>query len=434
MQQRHKALEERERVLVQVAQELQQNQSFWEHHFAVLEMEVDGLENRIRNQREKLQQRNRELAAVGPGSEALASPVSSALVPAASAAVVIVPTPHAGPMDGVISEGLRRVAGLVADQRWHLMEQWERLLAVQSAWEQDRETVLNEVETCTKQLLQREQRVEERAEHLHLQEQILEARLKQLQQRQESLSQLRCSLEAWQARLKLQAAAWHSERDQVLGGVRVREQALAAQLVRAEQLYRKRSERLKEFAGQMRKARLRCDLVRKQYVKLWKVCQQQQQALLVEQQNVSRQTLALERFRQECVTQSSNPAAAEKRMDRLQRNCNTLNAEAMRQVERERESLAAEITRLDERSRQMAEMEANLIRRTDELAAQLGDLENQQIALKEADARREMESQQAQSAQRLAEQQAQELREEVERLARMLLDEADASGLVNQAA
>ncbi len=299
---------------------------------------------------------------------------------------------------------------------------------MQTGWEAGQTALLADLEESGQSLQHREQLVKERSEHLHVQEQILQVRVTQLQQRQESLSQMRCALEGWQARLTLQANSWHAERDQALNNVRLREESVAGQLARAEQLYRQRTQRLKQFAVELRKARLRCDLVRKQYITLWKTCQQQQQALLVEQQNVTRQTLALERFRLECITQSSNPAAAEKRLDRLQRNCNTLNAEAMRQIEREREGLVAEVSRLDERARLVAEMEQTLVQRTDALALQLTDLENQQVVLTEADARRQKETEKAQAAQQLAEQQARELREEIERLARMLLDEADATG------
>ncbi len=393
---RQQAIEERETALVQAEQELQQQQS-WERHRAVLARQIEERENRgsmalsLRGERD------------GVGTRAL---------------------------QGAVSEELKRIAGLVADQRWHLLEQWQRLLEVQCLWEREHLLALTELESASQHLRQREQLVEERCGLMQVQEAILETRLAQLEQRQESLSQVRCSLEGWQARLQLQVTAWSVQREEAQNRVRLREEATAATLVRVEDVYRERLNRLKQSAGELRKARLRCDQMRKQYVTLWKDCRKQHQTLLTEQHNLTRQTLALERFRMETLSQCSDPAAAEKRLERLQRNSSTHGAEALRQIEREREELTAEMKRMDEQAQALAEMEKSLTERTEALARKLAEMETQQINLTEANARREQEAHKAQMQQRLAEQQAKELREEVERLARMLLDEVDANGAV----
>ncbi len=268
----------------------------------------------------------------------------------------------------------------MADQRWHLVEQWQRVLQAQCAWEREHEAALTELEEGSRQLEQREHGIEERARQLQSQEQTLQVRLSQLQERQEALSQLRGSLEGWQARLKLQSVTWHGEREQLLSQVRAREEAVAEQLARVRQLHQKQTQGLKQLAATLGKARQRCDKERRQYVALWKACQQNQ------------------------------ALPGEKRL------------------EREREALLHEMTRLDERAQWLDQMEKELVTRTEALAGQVADLQKQQAELGEGDARRTQEIQKAQAQQRLAEQQAQELREEVERLAQMLLEETDASG------
>lgn len=327
-----------------------------------------------------------------------------------------------------VAESLKRIAGFVADQRWHLLEQWQRLLRVQRSWEQGHGTALTELEGGSRRLQEREVHVQERAQQLLVQERLLEARLDQLQERQQALSQLRCSLEGWQARLKLQEASWHAEREEILSSVRAREEALAAQRARADHLHRRRTKRFKQFAADLDKAQIRCVQVRRQYLALWKACQQQQQALLAEQQNVTCQTAALERFRMECISQGDDPVATEKRLERLHRSGASQSAEALRQIEREREALSTQMSRLDERARWLEEREKALAAQTQAIAGQFTELEDQHLARSESDAQRTEETQRAQLQQRLAQQQAQELRQEVERLARMLLDEADASG------
>ena len=78
----------------------------------------------------------------------------------------------------------------------------------QESWTKERETLLAELEEEAHQLCVREQRVVERNDQLRHQEDLLQARVVQLQEQNQELSRLRGSLESWQARVLLQAASW----------------------------------------------------------------------------------------------------------------------------------------------------------------------------------------------------------------------------------
>src|SRR5206468_4298099 len=124
----------------------------WQAARPLLEREVEGLENRIRNHRRKildqhqektrlegiiceLQNRSKSGAASEPGTAVVVLPVSP---PA---------TPEPEQREGSLKEAedhlghrmmaLERLAGELADQRLQLLEQWERFFQTQHSWQQD---------------------------------------------------------------------------------------------------------------------------------------------------------------------------------------------------------------------------------------------------------------------------------------------------------
>jgi len=438
---RLRSLAEREQAVTRAERELQKEQTVWNRQRAFLAMDIDGLESRVRNQRQKLQEGTRsqrrgtsqEIFQGSPPIPNLSIPEKESVEPPDSPPMLLgeapeLPSTHASAEIGGIelSQRVKQIAGLVADQRSHLVEQWERLLRVQDDWERERTVGLAELEEAGQRLQQREQRLDDRAEQMRRLETVLEGRVTQLQQRQESLSQLRCALEGSQARLQVQVTTWEAEREEVLSSVRAREEALATQLFRAEEHYRKRTARLKQHAQALHTERKRSEEVRKQYVAQWRAAQKRHKALLTEQQAAARQTLALENFRMVCLAQAEDTVAAEKRLERLQRHGEALYAEEEQQLERQWQALQEEMDRLDQRALFLADTEEDLTRRTEALATQITVLENQQAAVTEAVARRQQEVEGYQVRYQLAEQQIHNLRDEVERLALMLLEEVDA--------
>src|SRR5262249_5105105 len=145
-----------------------------------------------------------------------------------------------------------RVAGDLADQRLHLLEQWRRLLALHEQWQQEQGAGLADLETGARQLQQREQR-------LVVQEQALAAGLADLQARQEALSQARGSLEGWHARLRAREADWESERVALLVEVQVREETAAVQARRLENLRQRWGRRYRKEVEELNASRARCE-------------------------------------------------------------------------------------------------------------------------------------------------------------------------------
>jgi pSer/pThr/pTyr-binding forkhead associated (FHA) protein len=433
-------LDERIAALAQGEKALAEQQQHWQQLQCALELDVQGLENRLVNQRLKLQEQERQVAQLQATQNGFAK-TRSVSVPASS----VTDSPGRAPADSSVAfvtvesaswpAELKYLAGMVADQRAHLLEQWERLLHVQEAWDKERESLLAGTDEAARHLSEREKQLDERADQIVVQERDLEARLVQLQQRQESLAQLRCSLEGWQARFKVQTAEWEAKHAEMLAAMHLREQAAAGHVNRWQEVHRRRTIRLRRDLAGLAEARERCEEMRRQYCALWKVCEQQQHTLLEEQKALDRQTLSLERFRMECLGQVSNQPAAEKRLERLRRKIEALDADTERHLGRERELLLAETNRLDERARAVQERENELNLHQEELATQLTEFENQQMAGTEVETRRQIDCQRLISQHEHDERQIHELREEIERVARLLLDEADGgTPSANQAA
>ena len=74
-------------------------------------------------------------------------------------------------------------------------------------------------------------------------------------------------------------------------------------------------------------------------------------ALAQREQDLAAQRLGLERYRVEFLARSANPAASEKRVEKVTRKAAARVVAAQRDLTKQRGLLAAEATRLDERAR-----------------------------------------------------------------------------------
>ncbi len=119
---------------------------------AELYRESAGLEARIRSQREKLTEEEAAVARLRGGARGGNDMPAPVVLPAAAAE----PAPVAGEARAAY---LERVAGRLADQRAHLLEQWQALLRVQEEWRRGREQALAEMEAAGRALHDREQRL-----------------------------------------------------------------------------------------------------------------------------------------------------------------------------------------------------------------------------------------------------------------------------------
>ncbi len=392
-----------------------------EKRLAQLNAEIQGLEVRVRNQRLRLIEQEQERARVELALRAQGRP-QDGLADTPAGALVPVPTPPRPSRRFRLPAAWVRLAGMLADQRRHLIEQWHQLLETRAAWQAEQEAALAVI---VGQAREHEEQVRLREQALTVKEQTVAAALTDLAQRVQALSRVRCALEGWQARLTAREAGWETERAGLLAEVHAREEAAAAQVRALEEAHERRLRRRGEEMEALRGARQRLEQLRRDYAALWQECQKRRAQLAREQRLLASQALALENLRQELLPQAADPAAASRRLDRVQkRQTARLEAEE-RALKEDRQALLAEARRLEERSRLLHLQEDDLVARHDEWARQVVAWEEQRLAAADAEVRRRQEVQRLQTLRALDERQLTQLRDELERIARLLMDEGE---------
>jgi chromosome segregation ATPase len=400
------------------ARALAEEQERQQQRHEALAREAEGLEARIRNQREQL--------------DILARAASSEVAPAAaplldeSVRLPVAATAEALPGEA-LPEQVVELAGMLDDQRRHLAEQWQRLLEVQESWQQERTAALAELESAAAGLARRDGEIQAAAR-------ALDAQREELRRRQEGLSQLRGALEGWHGRLTAEEAGWQSARDGLLAQLESRERLLQVRSAQLEEVHQRRNRRRRQELAEVQAARARCDEVRRQYSTLWQDHDRLRGALERQERDLASRALALERYRQEVVDQAPNSARAESRLEKLQRrDAARLEAEA-RDLLADRARLQQERALLDEQAARMHRMEEDLSARQHELATRVGEHEAQRAAAEEEEQRRQEELRLLRAQHALDERQLRQLREEVERLARAMIEEAEEPPPSQQAA
>jgi pSer/pThr/pTyr-binding forkhead associated (FHA) protein len=405
-QRRRAELERRAAEVEAAAGALAAEEQRWRQQHAQLSREAEGLEARIRHQRAQLDALLRESAQAQPQP---AGPV----IPEPLAPVLRPDRPAAGEWPA----RLRQLAGILGDQRAHLAEQWQRLLEVQQAWQEERTTALAELEAVAARLSAREQelaRAEERTRTGRL----------ELHHGQEDLAAARGALEGREARLASEQAGWQAQREQLLARVEERERLLEQRRRQLDEVQERRNRRRKEEVAQVQSARARCDEARRQSSQLWQECEGLRAALAERERRLLAEAQALERLRAELLQQAPDSARAEGRLERLgKREAARLEADS-RHLQAEGDRLRRERERLDDDARRLGQLEEALLARQRDWSRQVGEWE-QQCALAEEEERRRQEELRRLRAQRaLDERQLRQLREEIERLARVLIEEA----------
>ncbi len=381
-----------------------------------LHRESAGLEARIGNLREKLVQM--ETAVEGLPMPRMA-PEAHAAAPSAAFAMLAVSGPDR-------TDFLQRVAGRLADQRAHLLEQWQTLLRIQDEWRTEREQTLVGLETAGRSLQEQEHRLTVRSREI-------EAVAAEGRQRQQALTQARHSLEGWHARLMARETAWESERLILLSDVQKREEVAELQLQRLRNLARRREvQRAKEAEG-LAAALSRCENLRQQYVALWKEYQQRRKELTREQCETAARALALEQMRQEILAGAPNAAGAERQMKRLGRR-ELLRIEAsQRDLETARTNLAAESDRLNNWAELLQARQKDFAAHQEEFVRQQAAWEDREAEAKDEEQHRRLELQRLIIRREQDERQIARLRDEVERVAALMMNETETTS-ANQAA
>jgi chromosome segregation protein len=377
---------------------------------ADLHRESAGLESRIGNLREKLAQAE----TAGQGLQALReAPESHVALP-----LIVVAPPIMTGADRTVF--LQCVAGRLADQRAHLLEQWQTLLRIQDEWRGEREPAMVELEAAGQSLQEQEHRLLAR-------ERELDAIAAEWRQRLLALTQTRHSLEGWQTRLTARETAWEGERATLLSDAKAREEAADLQLRRLRHLARRRELQRGKEAEELTAARARCEDLRRAYVALWKECQQRRKELAREQRDMATRTLALEQLRQEVIGAAPNAASAERRLERLRQRTAVRIEASERDIETARKDLAAESDRLDELAERLQRQQKEFAARQEELVRQQAAWEEREMSVEDAEQRRRLELQRLTARREQDERQIAVLRDEVERVAGVLMNETETA-------
>jgi pSer/pThr/pTyr-binding forkhead associated (FHA) protein len=445
-------LEQREVELARGQQTLKHECDRWRSARLGVEKELAGLENRVRNQRRKVAEQQQEVVRLeanlrqlreaqgAPADPAAAvtpepygpfplPPAPPAEAPSAEAepSTALVATPAAAADWQQQVSVLETLAGELFDQRLQLAEQWQQLAQARGHWQKEHDTAAAELRFLAA-------RLHEQGQAFLARERALDAGTVELKQRHEELLQLRQHMVGWHARLRSRELAWEAERDRLLAELRGREELAErhlSALVELRQRWAKRRRRELDLLQQERDAG---EKVRLEYAALREERRRLSWELEEQRSEVAAKTLALEQFRQQCLKKTADATAAERRVERLRRRWLAENAEAVRNLKREREALQVEVARFEERF-------AELQRRAGEVDAARAELfdrqvgrEHQQALLEAEQTRLRQELQNVQAQGRRTAQEAEDMRNEVERIARQLLEEPDAPALLEKAA
>jgi hypothetical protein len=375
-----------------------------------LRKEAEGLEARICNQRLKLLEYGKQ------GSVVVNTQPAASRSNNVSDALPLRPR-HREPD---VPRILAHLAGDLADQRRHLLEQWQCLLELHEMWGPERSAIIAQFEAAARELVRAEQRLTQREQELAVGE-------ADLRQRQQALFDIRCSLEAWQAQLTARETFLDNERLMLLADVRAREEMAEAQAQRLEEIRQRRARRRSQEIEELRVARAQHEQMRRDYVLLWQECQERRAVLIREHRELAAKALALEQFRQELLGRTADTPRADKRLERLRRrNLARIQAEE-RDLQRERAALMGETRRLDLREARLIEQEEKLLAQHEDWMKQVADWEEQQSAAAALEQHRQQELRHWQMLHQRDKRELIELREEVERIARLLLEENETT-------
>ncbi len=428
-----------EQALLRAEQLFRQEKLQAEEYLQLLKDETVGLETRIQHQRELLAEVQESEAPVAQALERREHPATSQpdtpklpdtnyplVVPTTASSVVVTQTPEAidteheqPPLSEEIQAKLAEleaVAGDLTDQRAQLLEGWEHFLRVRMRWEEHQQSASREVRELVVQL-------HKQAQTLLVQEEQLAVTRESVAKRFTELQKVRQQLVAWQSRLKAREVTWEGERDRFLAELRSREEYTAQHLQSLAELRQRWAECRRKEVEAVKTVQEACDKSRLEYLALSEERRHQIQQITEERQTMSTKALAIEQYRQECLTRSNDDAAAERRIGRLRRRWEAAQTAALRATQQENQELETELSQLRARNKDLSErlsqMESDVFAFTNQQA----EWQRQQLRAnnKQVELQQQVQSLQVQREQ--ATRQISQLEAEIERVAKLLIEE-----------
>jgi hypothetical protein len=398
LDQREQAIADGEARLRAEQLALRAEQMRLEHHSADLRIEADGMESRVVNLRAVLLQLDQRRGG------AVANTPPSALQPE-------VPAPQ------LEQAAYEKLAEELADQRFALIEQFERLEAARQAWRDEETRLVGEMADLAEQLRRREEQIAEN-------EVAGTFAREQLDRDAAALKQLQDGLEVRKSRQDSIEARWRSELSRREVDVQRRRRDLERREEALSEMCRRwRERRRREVAG-MRDDHVRCEKIVRAWAQQMGGCEQRELAVERRQIDLAARALVLETARQQLFDGNGDRELAAKKLERLERHARTALAKAEARIEKRWQAGTAEraaLTALLERAQE--QIEAAAVKQRD--AADLHtDLERREYFVSQQ-ALRLSEIEAGWSTQRhMLERECADLGREIDRLASIIIEAA----------
>lgn len=334
---------------------LAQEKDAWDKQQDSLHKELYGLNNRIVHQRLRIQEQQEELARLEETVRGRHAQITQPLAKEATAhddvpdaieidseAEVLAEAVEVAPLDEAArrSGDLDRLAGELADQRAHLLEQYKRLADIHNAWQRQRDSASTELEAIAKRLLAQEQALDEREQHTGSAEDAL-------QERAHEFEAVRQEFENWRNQLQARELAFAQQHQQETMLLRRHQAVLEEQLAGLAVLRQRWNLRRQKEIDRMQAERLILAQEQKETQDRRLALFEKSRQVDEEKRIVAEKALALEQYRQEVFIRAKDPTA-QRRIERLRRRWLSLNSTLIRNAKS-----AGEITKKD-----MAELEA----------------------------------------------------------------------------
>jgi hypothetical protein len=448
LQNKFAAIEEREGRLVLAEKILARERHQLRRRVKNLRAEAHGLENRLRSGRRLLADLQHEIRTTEEQQKRSPQQSGDELPPAVAphlyplallwpkawhieswlrpAAPVSAPRPVESEAELLFRQQMLELTiltGDLADQQAVLVEQLECVVQIQAGWEQERQALAAQMASILGAL-------QTAAHTIQAREQEVTTAMEEVQTRHQELLRLREHLVGWQGQLRTMEIDLVARSEQQQTALAAREQALQQQAAALAELSRRWAELRKQEAQACHASQEVSDRASEEYVALNQERRQMLRKLEEERRTLTSKALAVEQFRQECLTKASDVSAAERRMELLQRRWSVEELEALRLSKRECDGLQEEVTSLRTHNEELRQQLNRLQVEQQSLVTERDQWEQQRLRsnLTDMQLREQLNGtirQRDQLERHLA-----ELRREMERIAEQLMETAPAPAVL----
>jgi pSer/pThr/pTyr-binding forkhead associated (FHA) protein len=410
---KERALADGQHNLHDAGQLLVAEKNAWREQVDALQKELLGLNNRIVNQRARVQTQQEEIARLDSvlreRQKQAAEPE-----PIECEVEVVADTPES---EGAEAD-LNRVSRELADQRVHLVEQFAHLAEIQEAWQEARNQAAADLDALAQRLQAEEQALADRARTTE----EAEAVAGELRREAEAM---RRDVELERAQLQARTQAFEHESQQHHQLLVQKEKLLQEQLANLTLIRARWNTRRQEEVGDLQSQRA---LVRQQQKETLETRVQlfgREQEIAEQKRLIAEKAQALEQYRQEVMLRTKDPDSR-RRLDRLRRHWLTLNAAIIRNAKREREAAKVEMAQLESMQAEMTLLRIRLSENDAVLTEKEAELDERAAAQEARQAQLDAALAKLEHDRRQAEDKYLRLQDEVETLAKAMYDQPGA--------